>query len=246
MWCLLCGYTLGAGPQVVEAIAGTLIPWTLVDSIEGCTLDTAILVPGHSPLTAAFSVTPSDDCIAWDAQPMVWIDLSSGAESGQWTWTPLQVEGGTAAADSIPWQPGINPQLSVPAAGTWEVALTIGQAAGCADTVTQTVCVLPQTNVWLPDAFSPNGDGANDRFRPRGSGVSDWRMTIHDAWGRLVWEESHAGLPSGSALQPTTDSGFPIGWDGGDERVGLFAIRLEATTDGGTPVLIEQPLRLIR
>lgn len=245
-WHILEGDTLGAGAQVVEAIAGTLISWTLVDSIEGCTLDTAILVPGHPPLTAAFSVTPSDDCIAWDAQPMVWIDLSSGAESGQWTWTPLQVEGGTAAADSIPWQPGTNPQLSVPAAGTWNVSLVVEQSAGCADTVSQTVCVLPQTNLWLPDAFSPNGDGANDRFRPRGSGVSGWRMTIHDAWGRLVWEESHAGLPSGSALQPTTENGFPIGWDGGDERVGLFAIRLEATTDGGTPVLIEQPLRLVR
>ena len=141
---------------------------------------------------------------------------------------------------------GTNPQLTVPAAGTWSVSLVVQQAAGCSDTLLQTLCVLPQTNVWLPDAFSPNADGNNDRFRPRGSGVSAWRMTIHDAWGHLVWEEFQSGLPGGSALAATTDSGFPIGWSGEGHPVGVYAVRLDATTDGGMPVLVEQPLRLIR
>jgi hypothetical protein len=240
------GNALGTGAQIVDAVAGTAVQWTLIDSIQGCTLDTALLVPGHPPLTAAFSVTPSGDCIAWDAQPLSFIDLSSGTESGQWSWTPLQVEGQGAEADSIAWAGRVNPQLTVPAAGSWSIELIVTQAAGCADTLEQTVCILPQTSVWLPDAFSPNADGANDRLRPRGSGVSQWHMTVHDGWGRLVWEESQQGLPSGTALHPTTDAGFPVGWDGEGHPVGVYAVRLNALTDGGVPVLLEQPIRLIR
>ena len=71
-------------------------------------------------------------------------------------------------------------------------------------------------------------------------------MTIHDAWGRLVWEESQQGLPSGTVLHPTTDAGFPVGWDGEGHPVGVYAVRLDALTDGGVPVLLEQPIRLIR
>ena len=240
------GTALGPGPHLIEAMAGSAVEWTLIDTMQGCTVDTTLLVPGHPPLTAAFSVTPAADCIAWDAQPIGLIDLSSGTELGQWTWTPLKVEGQGASADSVAWAVGTNPQLTVPAAGTWSVSLVVQQAAGCSDTLLQTLCVLPQTNVWLPDAFSPNADGNNDRFRPRGSGVSAWRMTIHDAWGHLVWEEFQSGLPGGSALAATTDSGFPIGWSGEGHPVGVYAVRLDATTDGGMPVLVEQPLRLIR
>ena len=55
----------------------------------------------------------------------------------------------------------------------------MAQDAGCADTVSQTLCILPPTSIWLPDAFSPNGDGANDWLRPRGSGIARWTMTVH-------------------------------------------------------------------
>ena len=240
------GAPLGVGPHLVEAAAGSVVEWTLIDPVEGCTADTALLVPGHPPLTAAFSMTPSGDCIAWDAQPIGLIDLSTGTESGQWRWTPLAVQGENATADSVAWSAGTNPQLTLSTAGTWLVTQIVQQAAGCSDTLNQTLCVLPQTSVWLPDAFSPNADGHNDWFRPRGSGVSAWSMTVHDAWGRLVWEESQSGLPGGTALQANTGSGFPIGWNGEGHPVGIYAVRLKATTDGGMPLLIEQSLRLIR
>ena len=220
--------------------------WTLIDTAQGCTLDTTLLVPGHPPLTAGFSVTPSSDCIAWDAQPIGLIDLSSGTESGQWSWSPVQVDGSTAEADSTGWATGTNPQLTLAFAGTWDITQIVQQEEGCADTLTQVICILPQTSIWLPDAFSPNADGSNDFFRPRGSGVSAWHMTIHDAWGRLVWEESQAGLPGGSALEPYTSAGYPIGWNGEGHPVGVFAVRLTATTDGGLPLLVEQSLRLVR
>ena len=240
------GTPLGVGPHIVEATAGEAVDWTVVDPSQGCTLDTTILVPGHPPLTAAFSINPSSDCIPWNAQPIGLIDLSTGTQSGLWSWNPVAVQGADATADSMPWQPASNPEIALPAAGTWSVTLVVAQDAGCTDTLTQDLCLLPETSLWMPDAFSPNGDGANDWFRPRGSGVIRWHMAIHDAWGRIVWEEGQSALPAGAALEPATPEGWPIGWNGDGHPPGVYAVRLEATTDDGAPVLIEQTLRLIR
>ena len=151
-----------------------------------------------------------------------------------------------AEADSIPWAPGLNPSLGPLASGTWSVQLVTSQTAGCADTTTQTLCILPRTNIWVPDAFSPNADGANDRLRPRGNGIARWSMTIHDRWGRLLWTEGQEDLLPGAALQATSDSGFPIGWDGGGAPAGVYVVQVEATTDGGTPLSVQHPVRLVR
>ncbi len=240
------GDSLGTGPHVVEALAGQALTWTLVDPAEGCASDTVLLVPGHPPLTAAFAITPAVDCIPFDAQPLGLIDLSSGADGGQWLWTPLQTDTPAAEADSTGWFAGINPSVGPLASGTWSVQFIATQSAGCADTTEQTLCILPRTNIWLPDAFSPNGDGTNDRLRPRGNGIARWSMTVHDRWGRLLWSEGQEDLLPGSALQPTTDSGFPIGWDGDRAPAGVYVVQVEATTDGGAPLSIQQPVRLVR
>ena len=58
------GNALGTGAQIVDAVAGTAVQWTLIDSIQGCTLDTALLVPGlpdclqRDPVGAASPGTP--------------------------------------------------------------------------------------------------------------------------------------------------------------------------------------------
>lgn len=60
--------------------------------------------------------------------------------------------------------------------------------------VTQGLC-----NVYVPNAFTPNGDGRNDLFQPLlGDPVTNYRFDIFDRWGRRVF---HTGNPA-------------IGWDG--------------------------------
>lgn len=240
------GDSLGLGPHLWSGTAGEVLSWTLMDPIEGCSLDTVLLVPSHPVLTAAFSVSPAADCIPWDAQPLSIIDLSAGATAGQWTWNALDAEDGQATGDTLPWNLGTNPTLSVPTAGQWAFQQVVMQDAGCTDTLTQTVCVLPPAQFWLPDAFSPNGDGANDRLRPRGSGIASWTMRIFDRWGVEVWKESQENLPAGAALAPTTAEGFPIGWDGEGASAGVYVVRVEGKTDGGSPIAMEQPVRLVR
>jgi len=52
--------------------------------------------------------------------------------------------------------------------------------------------------LWFPTAFTPNGDGLNDTFRPRGINITSFHMMIYSRWGELVFE--------------TQD--LELGWDG--------------------------------
>ena len=47
---------------------------------------------------------------------------------------------------------------------------------------------IPPPTIYLPTAFSPNGDGTNDEFVATGKGIVDFEMTISDRWGNTVFE----------------------------------------------------------
>jgi gliding motility-associated-like protein len=50
-------------------------------------------------------------------------------------------------------------------------------------------------NIFLPNTFSPNGDGQNDVFYPRGTGITSIKsMLIFNRWGELVFERKDFAL----------------------------------------------------
>ena len=44
--------------------------------------------------------------------------------------------------------------------------------------------------ILVPDAFSPNGDGLNDQFLAKGIYVDQFRMTIYNRWGQVIYATS--------------------------------------------------------
>ncbi|MBL7986407.1 MAG: gliding motility-associated C-terminal domain-containing protein [Flavobacteriales bacterium] len=69
-----------------------------------------------------------------------------------------------------------------------EVCLHVADRYGCVDSLCQVVeMVVPL--VYVPNAFSPNGDGVNDIFFPRISGVvpEDHQLFVFDRWGQQVF-----------------------------------------------------------
>jgi gliding motility-associated-like protein len=99
------------------------------------------------------------------------------------------------------WQPApeppcVNcPSVSYPAdsAGYQEYVLTLAGTDGCPSELVFRVFVLPPCSadsLRIPNAFSPNGDGANDVFRVvahEGSEVISG-LEIYDRWGEKVYE----------------------------------------------------------
>ena len=84
------------------------------------------------------------------------------------------------------------PVFAVTQTGKYWVKVT--SSAGCtgSDTVNITA-VVGCDDIYLPNTFTPNGDGNNDFFGPVGnvSAASAYRLVIYDRWGELVFSSSN-------------------------------------------------------
>ncbi|PBQ33994.1 hypothetical protein CNR22_20170 [Sphingobacteriaceae bacterium] len=59
---------------------------------------------------------------------------------------------------------------------------------GCIDTIMQVLDIKPSYTVYFPNVFTPNGDGVNDDFRPKGVGIIKFTLQIYDRWGHQVFK----------------------------------------------------------
>lgn len=120
------------------------------------------------------------------------------------------------------------------------LVLTATSPAGCVFTDSLRLTVLRDRSVYAPSAFSPNGDGINDRFRlfadvPRVDAVRE--MSIYDRWGNEVFREGEVPINSG-------------GWDGTLQGRplpgGTYVYRAVVTFLDGEAVELSGPITLIR
>jgi gliding motility-associated-like protein len=51
-------------------------------------------------------------------------------------------------------------------------------------TVTEVIC---DQRLWIPNAFSPDGDGVNDYFEIRGNWQTPIQLWVFDRWGKVVF-----------------------------------------------------------
>jgi len=73
--------------------------------------------------------------------------------------------------------------------GTFVVTLIITDDHGCTDTITDTIRVKDIFTFYVPNAFTPNGDGINDFFYPQGVSVDpdNFDEYIFDRWGNIIF-----------------------------------------------------------
>lgn len=73
--------------------------------------------------------------------------------------------------------------------GYYTITLTATDSAGCVDSVKTRVSVEVPYFFYIPNAFSPDGDGVNETFAPKGEGVDpdQYSMQIFDRAGMLIY-----------------------------------------------------------
>lgn len=81
--------------------------------------------------------------------------------------------------------------------------LTVTTPAGCIEMDTITIRVEQQTDVYIPNIFSPNDDGVNDVFSIFSSENIEYQLYVYDRWGNLMY--------SNKQLQSTESD---TGWNG--------------------------------
>ena len=82
-------------------------------------------------------------------------------------------------------------------------------ANNCSSSDTITVFVDDKISLFLPDVFSPNGDGENDYVFVQGKGIKVVeKFIIYDRWGEKIFENTNFSVVEGQ------DANKLQGWDG--------------------------------
>lgn len=180
----------GVEQDTIYAAAGTIQNLLVTDIVNGCTYTEAVYIDNLPIVSATFIVVPGGECIPSDEKDNISIiDVSQNGTSGTWNFGNGQ---------TLPYEAGQSIVQSYPGAGDYIITLEIQNDAGCEASATQTLCILADDPIFIPDIFSPNGDGNNDTLFVRGHGIEKIDFRIYDRWGEMVFHSANA----------------QIGWDG--------------------------------
>ncbi len=83
-----------------------------------------------------------------------------------------------------------NPTHTYQDTGTYCANLIVMNARGCSDTITNCLIIGPAFTLYIPSAFTPNGNGLNDVFKPVGEYIKNFDMYIFDRWGMEIYHTS--------------------------------------------------------
>jgi len=196
---------------VVRPAQTTTFYVSAVDQL-GCLLKDSITIAVTSVLPSVHA-TATPDTITQGDTTQLNLTLSANVTSISWQ-ADSSIIGGLNIS---------NPQADPKSTNTYRV--TVQDSEGClkSDTVIVVVVAAPckESNIYVPNAFSPNGDGKNDVLYVRANNLIKMDFVVFDRWGQKMFE--------------TTD--ITRGWDGtykGKKMdAAVFGYYLKATCAGG-------------
>ena len=178
------------------------------------------------PVDSLWTVTPNasrwypykvvDQCgfTTWDS---VWVGVAP-LPGAAFTYypnpsNPLNVQFTNQSSDTnyVAWYFGdgdvsadVDPQHSYSKPGTYRVSLAVADSLGCSDSVTVDIELRMDYYVYIPTAFTPNGDIVNDRIKVEALGIEGLQWDIFNRWGLKVfstsdlaesWDGTYGGQP---------------------------------------------------
>ncbi len=82
--------------------------------------------------------------------------------------------------------------------------ITKHKQTGCTDSIKKQI-IVPQ-NIFIPNVFTPNRDGANDSFKISGVSGNCWTFKVMNRWGKVVYQTKN----------------YQNDWDGDDLAAGVY------------------------
>ncbi len=172
-------YTWSAGTTVTGATTATANPivnsiYTVTSTGSSCSDTTQVLV--ESP-QANFEITLGECSVAYT-------NISTLAKSYQWDFGD-----GIISTDETP-------NHSYATSGEYIVELTAISNIGCLDSTSIPIQAEGQeSTLFVPNSFSPNGDGINDSFKVGSTDLLEFDAKIFNRWGEKIhsWNDPTEG-----------------------------------------------------
>lgn len=243
-------YALCLGEAIrLYAAGATLYAWTPAEGLDSPNIAQPLARPNS---TTTYTITAKEGSCAPDAQkvvvtvhPLPSVDAGSNAKIVAGKSTLLQVSG--FGISRVQWKADATlscldcfaPEASPKLTTTYHV--TAFNEFGCSSMDSVTVVVLCDgSQLFVPNTFSPNGDGNNDVFFPRGEGIQLIRsFRIYNRWGELMFARENVPVNDASS-----------GWDGLHNGKILppdvFVYILEANCSSGAPIMFKGDITLLK
>lgn len=119
--------------------------------------------------------------------------------------------------------------------------INVTSSFGCPGTDSVKINVYcDKSQIFVPNTFTPNGDGENDVFYPRGRGITIVKsFRIYNRWGQMMFERKNIQLNDASNAWD--------GWFMGDSpRPDVYVWVVDAVCDAGDPINVKGDVTIIR
>jgi gliding motility-associated-like protein len=194
--------TTGCAPECIDFIAlnpGNIVSyeWRSEGQVVATSSSPSICFPAEGLYDISLSAQAANGCIntmlladyinmearpladfitdrseAPDSDPVInFSNTSVGGSIFSWDFDDGSTENGTEVSHTFPGE------------GEYCVVLSATTLSGCSDEKEVCIKINPDFFIFIPNAFSPNGDGVNDKFEIKGTGVQEFELQIFDRWG---------------------------------------------------------------
>ena len=183
----------------------------------------------NPPELEIFSIGLEDNTVFLQGRQLRLIPDISVDESLLYEWQPQKI----FSCSDCP-----NPMV-IPSENTF-LELTITNENGCQASHSQKIEVLEEIPIYIPSAFSPNGDGINDVFEihPGPMIQTVQSLKIFNRWGQLVFDSNK------------NEKGNRISWDGNQNgksvSTGVYVFFAEILLENGSSELKKGEFFLMR
>ncbi len=194
-----------------------------VTGANGCSSLSPATVLVHVTPPIHVSVSPADTIVNSGDR----FQLHAWSAGDQYTWSPATGLDNPAVAD---------PMVTAGAAGTvYQYSVTATTSAGCKGDAAVTVRVYKGPELYVPTAFTPNGDGRNDLFFPFPVGIKELSFfRVYSRWGEILFSTTRTGQ----------------GWDGTYKGIkqnpGVYVWEAQGVTVDGQIISRKGTVTLIR
>jgi gliding motility-associated-like protein len=118
---------------------------------------------------------------------------------------------------------------------------TVTNNGGCVTRDELTIYVVcTNENIFIPNTFSPNGDGMNDLFYVRGRGLTQIRsVRIFNRWGQQVFQKTNVIANDAGAGWDGTFKGQPLSPD-------VYVYMVEVVCENNALIMLKGDVMLVR